>query len=233
MVSFISAPMSKGWPADCAKASDGCGEVVARRATTWGESRVSFWASSLRKFRSRSEMVRTTIRRPLISGVSARRAAAWAAGSSSCGCWGLFGSGLGCSQFVLRLLALFAQRLDLVKRLAGLLRDIVNVRRKERGAFGERGEVSARGRHSALPGDEFDAPSLTNFFGFAQQNTGNLSGLRDVRAAAGRDIEVADVDEAEFVALGGREFAQAKLPCFVARHEADVDGTVLEDDLVG
>ena len=57
--------------------------------------------------------------------------------------------------------------------------------------------------------------------------------MRDVRAAAGSEVEVANVDQAQFVAFGGRQFAQAELPCFVARHEADVDRAVLEDDLVG
>ena len=48
-----------------------------------------------------------------------------------------------------------------------------------------------------------------------------------------REVEVANVDQAQFVALGGRKFAQAELPCFVAGHEADVDRAVLQDDLVG
>ena len=54
-----------------------------------------------------------------------------------------------------------------------------------------------------------------------------------MRAAAGREIEVADVDDAQFIALGGRKFAQAQLPCFFASHETDVDRAILEDDFVG
>jgi len=54
-----------------------------------------------------------------------------------------------------------------------------------------------------------------------------------VRAAASCQVEIVDVDEAEFIALGRRNLAQAKLPCLVARNETNVDPTVLEDDLVG
>lgn len=54
-----------------------------------------------------------------------------------------------------------------------------------------------------------------------------------MRAAAGSEIEILDVDEAKFVALRGRQFAQAELPCFLAGDVADVDGTILEDDFVG
>jgi hypothetical protein len=36
-----------------------------------------------------------------------------------------------------------------------------------------------------------------------------LSRLRDVRSATGGDVEVANVDQAQFVAFGGRQFAQA------------------------
>src|SRR5260370_32739638 len=52
-------------------------------------------------------------------------------------------------------------------------------------------------------------------------------------ASAGSQIEVADVDQAEFVAFGGRQFAQDQFFGFAAGDEADVYGAILKDDLVG
>ena len=101
------------------------------------------------------------------------------------------------------------------------------------GCFGQRGEVAARSGDRALPGDEFHAPSLTDSFGLAQQDACDLAGLADVCAAAGGEIEVADVDQPQLVSLSRRKFAQAELPCFFASDMADVDGAILEDDLVG
>ena len=71
---------------------------------------------------------------------------------------------LGCGEFFLRLFALLAQRANFVERFAGLLRHVVDVGGKKRGGFGERGVVAARGGDGALSGDEFDAPSLSDFF---------------------------------------------------------------------
>ena len=61
----------------------------------------------------------------------------------------------------------------------------------------------------------------------------DLSGLAHVRATAGGEVEVADVDEAELVALGGRKFAQAECSGFIAGHKADFDRAILEHDFVG
>src|SRR5579863_4772018 len=86
MVSFISDPMSNGWPTDWAKTSDGCGDVVARRATEFADRRASFWASSLMELRSRSANVRTMSLRELVSEVSASKVLAWASANSSSDC---------------------------------------------------------------------------------------------------------------------------------------------------
>ena len=75
--------------------------------------------------------------------------------------------------------------------------------------------------------------SLADFLVFAQQEAADLAGVGDVRASAGGEIEVVDVDEAQFVALGGRKFPQAKVRSLVTSDKADVDGTILEDDFVG
>src|SRR5258708_39106254 len=68
IVCFIRAPISWGSPADWAKTNDGCGDVLATRATTFDARRVNFWARSLREFMSRSAKVRTTSLRALDSG---------------------------------------------------------------------------------------------------------------------------------------------------------------------
>ena len=181
--------MSKGWPADCAKTSAGCGEVVARSATTRGRLPGQLLRQQLDEVQvAVGEGAYDQLASIVVSGVSASSAAACAAASSSCDCS-----------------RLLAERADFVERLAGLLRHVVDVGGEEGGGFGERGEVAAGGGYGALSGDEFDAPSLADFFGLAQQDAADLSGLVDVRAAAGAEIEVVDVDEAQFVAVGERE----------------------------
>jgi len=57
--------------------------------------------------------------------------------------------------------------------------------------------------------------------------------LPDVRATTGRQIEVGNVDQPEFVAFGRRYLPQAQLPCFFTRDKTDIDGTILQDDFVG
>ena len=54
-----------------------------------------------------------------------------------------------------------------------------------------------------------------------------------VRAAASGEVEVADVDKAQLVALGRRKFAQAQRRSLVPLDEPDVDRTIVEDDFVG
>ena len=61
----------------------------------------------------------------------------------------------------------------------------------------------------------------------------DLSGLADVRAAAGAEVEVVNVDDAQFVAVGDGNFAQAQLPCFFTGDEANVDGAILQNDFIG
>jgi len=80
------------------------------------------------------------------------------------------------------------------------------------------------------PANEFDAVSVANFFGFAQEEAGDLAGVGDVGSTARGEIEIVNVDEAKLVAVGGRKFAQAEAGCFVASDEADIDGTILEDE---
>ena len=143
------------------------------------------------------------------------------------------GCGLRRGEFLQRMLPLLAERLDLVERLADLLRHIVDVRRKERSGFGERGKIVARGGDGALSGNEFDPVSLAHFFRFAQQEAANLSSVGDVGTTAGGEIEIMNIDEAQLIALRGWKFAQAKVRSFVASHEAYVNGTIFDDDFVG
>jgi len=151
------------------------------------------------------------------------------------GLWSLGeqGRGLRGGQVFLRLLALLAERLDLVERLADLLGDVVDVRGKERGSFGKSRKIATSSDDGALSGNELDPISLADFFELAQQHAGDLAGVGDVGATAGGEIEAADVDEAELVPLGGWKFAQPEACGFVATHEADVNGPIFEDDVVG
>src|SRR3954471_10384697 len=141
--------------------------------------------------------------------------------------------GLRFGEFFLGLFALLAKGSNLIERFTRLLRSIVNVGGEQRSGFGKRGEIAASGGYSALSGDEFYAPSLADFFSFTQQDASDLAGLVDVRAAAGADVQVVDVDEAEFVAFSRRELAQPELPCVLGSHEADLYRAILEDDFVG
>ena len=131
------------------------------------------------------------------------------------------------------MLTLFAQRANFVQRFAGLLGDIVDVGGEECGGLGECSKVVARAGDSALSCYEFDAPSLTNFFRFAQQDATDLAGLIHMRPAAGAEIEVANVDDAEFVTVSDRNFSQAEHPCLFASDEANFNWAVLENDFVG
>ena len=154
---------------------------------------------------------------------------------AAAGCRGLGqqGGGLGGGEIVEGLLVLFAQGFDFIERLAGLLGKVVDVGGKECGGGGEGGKIAAGGGDGAQAGNEFDAVSVANFFGFAQEEAGDLAGVGDVGSTARGEIEIVNVDEAKLVAVGGRKFAQAEAGCFVASDEADIDGTILEDDFVG
>src|SRR6202034_2656960 len=136
-------------------------------------------------------------------------------------------------QLFLGLLVLLTQQLDFVQSLASRLRNVVDVRREQRGGFAQGGKIPPRGRDGTQSGNEYDPPSVANCLDFAQQNTGNLPGLRDMRSPARREIEVANVDQPQLIPLGGWKFAQTKLPCLVPAHKADVDSTILENDFVG
>ena len=89
-------------------------------------------------------------------------------------------------------------------------------------------EAGGEPRHADL----FDAESLAYFFVTAQEQAGDLSGVVDVRAAAGGKVELMDIDEAELLAPGGGKFAQAEGRGFIAGDIANVDGAILQDNFV-
>src|SRR6202022_4340025 len=93
-------------------------------------------------------------------------------------------------KFFSRLVELFAQGFDLVKGLANLLRQLPEMRRKQRGGIAERGEVAAGGGDGALAADEPNAPSLPALFRLAHQIAADLSGGPDMRSAACSEVEV-------------------------------------------
>ena len=99
-VCFIRAPISWGCPGDCAKTNDGCGDVVATRATTFDDRRVNFWARSFMEFMSRSAKVRMTSLRPSVFGGFGQKR-----------------GGLGFGEFFLGLFVLLAEGTDFIERL--------------------------------------------------------------------------------------------------------------------
>ena len=93
-------------------------------------------------------------------------------------------------------------------------------------------EVAASGDDCTQTADEFHAHTLLHLFGLAQQYGANLPGAADVGASAGVQVEVADVDEAQLFADGGRNLADSHGARFVGSGEANLDGTVFGDDFV-
>ncbi len=92
-----------------------------------------------------------------------------------------------------------------------------------RGSLGQRLEVAPRRRDRAQAADELHPHTLPHLLGLAQQDGADLPGAAHVRPAAGVQVEVADVDEAQLLALGGRNFAHAHGARFVGRGEANLD----------
>ena len=82
------------------------------------------------------------------------------------------------------------------------------------------------------PADELDAHALPHFFCFAQQDRADLSGAAHVGSATGVQVEVADVDQPQLLALGRRNFAHAHGARFVWRGKTNLDRAVFGDDLV-
>src|SRR5207244_8418145 len=79
---------------------------------------------------------------------------------------------------------------------------------------------------------ELDALPALESFPRADRDDADGAGLRDVRAAARRQIESLDVDHPKR-ALTLRLFPKLKIRGFVRIDELDVDGTILPDDAVG
>src|SRR5581483_9881227 len=79
--------------------------------------------------------------------------------------------------------------------------------------------------------NELDADSLPHLLNFAHQNAADLPGARDVCAAAGGEVEVADINQPDF-AFALRQLAQAERARFVKRNEANLDRAVLHYNLV-
>ena len=69
--------------------------------------------------------------------------------------------------------------------------------------------MATGGGNGSLSAHELDAPSLANFFGFAQQDASYLPGPAYMRTAASREVEVVNVDQPQLVLLDWRYLAQA------------------------
>ncbi len=205
---FISAPMSLPSPGVCAKTSDGCAPPQARNATH-GPAFVSFCASILMKLISRSAKYCTT---------------SFCAPRCSADLQHLRGLQLRdlLQQAMLRLLRGFA----LFLRFTNLLRYLPDVGREQCSGFRQRLEVASGRGDRAHPADELDASALPHLLGFAQQDGADLAGAAHVRTAAGVQVEVADVDQAQLLALGRQESC-ARPWCALlqeSRNESQPDG---------
>src|SRR5271165_5680923 len=106
------------------------------------------------------------------------------------------------------------------------------MRREDRGSVGEGLEVAAGGADGAETTDEFDTRPLFHFFRFAQEDCADLSGTVDVGATTGVQVEVANINQSQLFANCRRNLADSHSPRLVGSSEADLDGTVLGDDLV-
>src|SRR5208283_5726368 len=93
------------------------------------------------------------------------------------------------------------RRLDLVERLADLLRNFPYVGRENRRRFSEGFEITPCGADGAQATDKFHANALLHLLGSAQQDAANLAGAAHMGSAAGVQIEIADVDQAQLLAF--------------------------------
>src|SRR5580704_16810070 len=98
----------------------------------------------------------------------------------------------------------FLRCFTLFLRLADLLRHLPNVRREQRISFGQRLQVMAGGGDGAQSTNKLYSHTLLYFLGVTQQNGSDLSRAADMRATTGVQVEVANIDQPQFLALGWR-----------------------------
>src|SRR5712692_8177322 len=89
--------------------------------------------------------------------------------------------------------------------------------------------VVPRSGDGSLSADELHTPSLTNFLYLAQQDASNLSRHAYVRAAAGRQIEIVNVNQTQLVFLYRRYLAQPEIARLCQRDETDIHLPVFQD----
>ncbi len=90
-----------------------------------------------------------------------------------------------------------------------LLGNVPDMAGKQASRFGQGGVVKPGRSHRTLAAHELHAPALAHSLVFTQKDAANLTGVFDVRAAACRQVEVADIDQAQLVFVGARWLAQA------------------------
>src|SRR6185437_7544013 len=99
------------------------------------------------------------------------------------------------------------------------------------GGLTQRGEISALGRESPPPRDEFDTPVPFLAFTFACQQHSRLSRACQMSAAARLAVKTVDVDDAQS-AFAVDFFTNALRGEFVGGSVAHCDGTVVEDNFI-
>ncbi len=215
-VCFISAPMSLAKPGVCAKTSDGCEPPQPSSATAGAGFR-----ELLRQHLDEAEIA---------LGEELHHQLLWpprsvADCSNCCACSSATSSSRRCCAFCADLIS----SSDL-RTCCGTSQMWV----ENTAAASVRVSKSRRAvRDRAQPADKFHAHALLHLLGLAQQDAANLAGAAHVRSAASVQVEVADVDQPQLLALGGRNFAHAHGARFVRRGEANLHRTVFRDDLVG
>ena len=106
------------------------------------------------------------------------------------------------------------------------------MRRETRRRFGQGLEIVPRRADRAQAADEFHAHSLFHLFGLAQQDRTNLPCTAHVSAAAGVEVEVANVDQTQPLAFSSRNLPDAHGSCLLRSSEANLHRTILGDDLI-
>src|ERR1019366_8827679 len=101
------------------------------------------------------------------------------------------------------------------------------------GCLAEGAVVAPRHANCATAADKFHASSLPHSFAFPENDRTDLPARADVSSAARRHIEIRDLDQSQFVALRGRQFAQAEPFRFRTGNIANPHRTILKHNLIG
>jgi hypothetical protein len=126
----------------------------------------------------------------------------------------------------------FALGFGLVESFSRLLRNLPDVRGIDGGGLGQSSVISAGRGQRPLPADELDADALLHLFRFAQQDAPDLTGVADMGTAAGGQVKILNVNQAQFATFSGRNFAQPQIACFLLGNETHHHNAAVADHRV-